>query len=146
MNDHDQDARIDEARWQAQEKARKGDADAEPVELRIAQALRQAPPMALPEDFAARMERMTRRQPERAQAASDAQLERLLLHGLVAALAVSAVGVSAWLGHDWAAALQVLLPGSHALAWVTAVGVCLLANWGLDAWSRSLAQHPPLSV
>ena len=52
MKPQDQDTRIDEARWQAQERAfqsaRRGDADADADELRIARALRSAPPVALP--------------------------------------------------------------------------------------------------
>ena len=52
---HSDQQHIDERRWQAQEKARRGDVDADPVELRIAQALRHAPAVHLPADFAARL-------------------------------------------------------------------------------------------
>ncbi len=54
MKPHDPTA-VDDARWHAQERARRGEPEADPLDLRVARALRQAPPMALPPDFAARV-------------------------------------------------------------------------------------------
>ena len=65
---------IDAARWQAQEKARRGDADADPDDLRIARALRRAPPVDLPFDFASQVASLAR-----AQAAANCLLEQRLL-------------------------------------------------------------------
>ena len=42
MKPHDALPPIDEVRWQAQELARRGDPGADPLDLRIAHALRQA--------------------------------------------------------------------------------------------------------
>ena len=55
MNTNDKQMPIDEARWQAQEKARRSDADADADDLRIARALRHAPAVDLPFDFAAQV-------------------------------------------------------------------------------------------
>ena len=62
MNHQDRHHPIDEARWQAQEKARRGDADADPDDLRIARALRRAPPVDLPFDFASQVASLARAQ------------------------------------------------------------------------------------
>ena len=48
MKFHDDEPQIDDVRWQAQEKARSLDPAADPAELRIARALRRAPPVDLP--------------------------------------------------------------------------------------------------
>ena len=55
MKPHESASPIDDARWQAQERARRGEAEADPLDLRIAHALRAPPPVALPQDFAARV-------------------------------------------------------------------------------------------
>ena len=47
MKPHDPTA-VDDARWHAQERARRGDPEADPLDLRVARALRQAPPVGLP--------------------------------------------------------------------------------------------------
>ena len=85
MNHQDRQHPIDEARWQAQEKARRGDADADPDDLRIARALRRAPPVDLPFDFASQVASLAR-----AQAAANYLLEQRLLRGLVFVFAMSA--------------------------------------------------------
>ena len=90
MNPQDRHPSIDEARWDAQEKARRGDADADPGELRIARALRRAPAVDLPFDFAAQVAAMAQ-----AQSAPVSLLEQRLLRGLVVALALSAAVVVA---------------------------------------------------
>ncbi|MEG3049163.1 MAG: hypothetical protein RR792_03095, partial [Thermomonas sp.] len=72
-NDHDpiDGSPVDEVRWQAQEKARRGDPDADAVDVRIARALRRAPSVELPFDFAAQVAAIAR-----AEAASSAVVEQ----------------------------------------------------------------------
>lgn len=132
MKSHDDEPPFDDVRWQAQEKARRRDADAHPAELRIARALRHAPPVDLPVDFAAQVAALAR-----ARAASPADpeqslLEQRLLRGLVVAFALSAAVVVAWLGRGWVADLAVVLPGGgDAVAWSGVAALCLLGNWGI---------------
>ena len=136
MNHHDREDQIDEARWQAQEQARQLDPAADPTELRIARALRRAPPVALPADFATTVARSAAAQ-ARAQAASPAVsdqslLEQRLLRGLVIAFALSTAVVVAWLGRGWVAELAAVLPGGgDAVAWSGVAALCLLGNWGV---------------
>ena len=140
MKPQDHEHQIDDARWQAQEKARRLDADADPAELRIARALRRAPPMDLPADFATTVARSAAAQvaaQARAQAASPAVsdqslLEQRLLRGLFIAFALSAAVVVAWLGRGWVAELAAVLPGGRdAVAWSGVAALCLLGNWGV---------------
>jgi len=129
MNTQDREHQIDEARWLAQEKARRGDADADPDDLRIAHALRRAPAMDLPFDFASQVASLAR-----AQAVANSVLEQRLLRGLVLVFAVSAAVVVAWYGRAWPAELAAVLPGgSDAVGWSGAAALCVLANWGFGA-------------
>lgn len=137
MNTRDHETRIDEALWLAQEKARRGDADADPDELRIAHALRRAPAMDLPIDFATTVAKSAASQVAslaRAQAVANPALEQRLLRGLVGVFALSAAVVVAWYGRGWPAALAAVLPGgSDAVGWSAAAALCVLANWGFGA-------------
>ena len=138
MNTHDRDIHIDEARWQSQEKARRGDADADADERRIAQALRRAPPVGLPLDFAAQVASMAR-----AQAASSSLLEQRLLRGLTLVFALSAAVVVAWYGRGWAAELAAILPGGRdAVGWAGVATLCVLGNWGFGLLRRALEREP----
>lgn len=129
MNTRDHETRIDEALWLAQEKARRGDADADPDDLRIARALRRAPAVDLPFDFASQVASLAR-----AQAVANSVLEQRLLRALVGVFAVSAAVVVAWYGRAWPEALAAILPGgSDAVAWSGAAALCVLANWGFGA-------------
>ena len=129
MNPQDREHQIDEALWLAQEKARRGDADADPDDLRIAHALRRAPAMDLPFDFASQVASLAR-----AQVAANSALEQRLLRALVAVFAVSAAVVVAWYGRAWPAELAAVLPGgSDAVGWSGAAALCVLANWGFGA-------------
>jgi len=128
---------FDEAQWQAQERARlaarDGGADADAAELRIARALRHAPPVGLPDGFAARVAALAQ-----AQAASASRLERNLLRALTIAFGLSAAATVAYYGRDWAAAFAATLPGgADALPWAAMAALCLAANWG---WG--LLRHP----
>lgn len=134
MNDRNHN--LDEQRWQAQERARiaarEGRNDAEADDLRIAQALRRAPAVELPQDFAAQVAQMAR-----AQAGVDAVFEQRLLRGLGFVFGLSAAATVAWFGPRWVGALASVLPGGHdAVGWSSAVALCLLANWGWGALRR----------
>jgi len=127
---------FDERRWQAQERARlaarDGHADADADELRIARALRHAPTMDLPADFAAQVAAVAQ-----ARATVDAKLEQGLLRGLGIVLSLSAAVTVAWFGRDWISALSTTLPGgADAAGWSVAAALCLLANWGWNAMRR----------
>ena len=131
MKPHDPNA-VDDARWHAQERARRGEPEADPLDLRVARALRQAPPMALPPDFAARVAARAR-----ADAAAGLDLEAWLLRTLGVVFALSAAVVVAWFGRGWAAGLVQVLPGGRdALGWCALAGLCLLGNWALGAPRR----------
>ena len=137
MNDkhHDHGPAFDPQRWQAQERAfqaaRRGDAEADADDLRILDALRNAPPAGLPPGFATQVAAMARAQ------AANSQLEQRLLRGLVLAFALSAAVVVAWQGRGWVAELAALLPGGgDALGWCAAAALCLLANWGAGLLRR----------
>ena len=130
IKDHQND--MDEARWQAQEQARRGEAEADPLDLRIALALRAPPPVALPQDFAARVAALAQ-----SRAVADTRLEQALLRGLVLVFALSAAVVVAWFGRGWVATLAATLPGGQsAIGWGALAACCLLGNWGLGALRR----------
>ena len=132
MKSHDSDHLIDDARWQAQEKARRLDSDADLAELRIARALRRAPPVELSVDFAAQIAALALTQPASATAPEQALLEQRLLRGLVIVFALSAAVVIAWFGRGWVAELAAVLPGGgDAVAWSGVAALCLLGNWGV---------------
>lgn len=135
MKPHDPTA-VDDARWHAQEQARRGEAEADPLDLRVARALRQAPPMALPPDFAARVAARAR-----ADAAAGLDLEAWLLRVLGVVFALSAAAVVAWFGRGWAAGLVQVLPGGReALGWCATAALCLLANGGLGLLRRRVGR------
>lgn len=131
MNSNDQDTRFDpgspeERRWMQQEKARRGDADADVADLRIARALRHAPPVGLAPDFAAQVAALAGSRP-----VASIALEQWLLRTLVTIFALSALVMLAWFGRGAVAALAALLPGGvDALGWSVVAVVCLLCNWG----------------
>ena len=132
MKPHESASPIDDARWQAQERARRGDPEADPLDLRIAHALRTPPPVALPQDFAARVAALAQ-----ARAVADSRLEQGLLRGLVLVFALSAAVVVAWFGRGWVATLAATLPGGQsAIGWGALAACCLLGNWGLGALRR----------
>ena len=126
MNIHDREIPVDDQAWQAQENARRGDPDADPTDLRIARALRLAPSMDLPPDFAEQVAVLAR-----TQAIFSAVLEQRLLRGLVLVFALSAAVVVAWFGRGWVAELGTVLPGGQdAVAWSGIAALCVLGNWG----------------
>lgn len=135
MNTNDQNpvdgSPVDEQRWQAQEKARRGDRDADALDLRIARALRRAPSVDLPVDFAAQVAALARVQAASAIVTEQSLLEQCLLRGLVIVFALSSAVVVAWFGRGWIADLAEVLPGGgDAVAWSAVAALCLLGNWG----------------
>lgn len=131
MNTRQSGPDIDKARWQAQERARiaarGGGIEADPDDLLIAEALRQAPAVDLPHDFASRIAGIAR-----ARQASTSLLEQRLLRGLTLAFGMSSAATVAYYGHAWLAALAASLPGgADALGWSAAAAACVGANW---AW------------
>jgi len=132
MNTRNPPSDIDQAQWQAQERARiavrDGVVDAADADyLRIAHALRQAPSVDLPTDFASRVAGIAR-----ARQASASLLEQRLLRGLTLVFGLSSAVTVAYYGHAWVAALVTSLPGgSDALGWSAAAAACVGANW---AW------------
>lgn len=136
MNQNDRES-IDEARWQAQEKARRGEPDADASELRIARALRHAPRVDLPVDFAAQVATLARAQALAPVVAEQSQMEQRLLRGLVLVFALSAAVVVAWYGRGWVAELAAVLPGGgDAVGWSAVAALCVLGNWGFGALRR----------
>lgn len=122
----------DVAEWQAQERARLGAADADDRDLRVSRALRQAPAIGLPLDFATQVVGLAR-----AQAANDLRFEQRLLRVLAIAFGLSAVATIAWLGRSWPAELAAALPGgSEAVGWSVTAAACALCNWGLGLLRR----------
>ena len=137
MNIHDREIPLDEQRWQAQERARRGDPDADATDLRIARALRHAPSVDLPVDFASRVAALAR-----TQATFSAVLEQRLLRGLVLVFALSAAVVVAWFGRGWVAELATVLPGGQdAVAWSGIAALCVLGNWGVGLLRGRLASE-----
>jgi hypothetical protein len=132
MNHHDHEDQIDDARWQAQEKARRLDADADPAERRIARALRRAPRVDLPIDFAAQVAVLAHAQDPSPVIPEQSLLEQRLLRGLFIAFGLSAAVVVAWLGRGWVAELASVLPGGNdAVTWSAVAALCVLGNWGV---------------
>lgn len=147
MNAKDRNHDIDELRWQAQEKARCLEPDADAVDLRIARALRRAPSVELPLDFAAQVASLARAQATAPAVAEQALFEQRLLRGLTVLFALSAAVVVAWYGRGWIAALATALPGgSDAVGWSSIAALCVLANWGFGAIRRQLERGSHTSV
>ena len=131
MNIHSKSPDHDETQWQAQERARRAirdgaaDTNADASDLRVARALRQAPPIDLPIGFAAQVAGLAR-----AQAINNTLFEQRLLRVLSVLFGVSALVTVAWFGRSWPADLAAILPGGgEAASWTMAAGLCVLCNW-----------------
>ena len=127
---------FNDAEWLAQERARLSvgaDAfDLDERDLRVSRALRQAPVVALPSDFAARVAGLVR-----VQTATDLRFEQRLLRVLSVVFGLSAVATVAWFGRSWPADFAAALPGgSEAVGWSVTVAACALCNWGLGLLRR----------
>lgn len=138
----------DEAQWQAQEQARlavrNGGANnnADAIDLRVARALRQAPPIGLPINFAAQVAGLAR-----TQASNSSLFEQRMLRVLLVLFGVSALVTVAWFGRSWPADLAAILPGgSEAASWSMAAALCLLCNWALALLRRQHAGRDTAST
>ena len=139
MNTHSNSPEHDEAQWQAQERARlavrdgsTSDTNTDASDLRVARALRQAPPIDLPIDFAAQVAGLAR-----VQATNNSLFEQRMLRGLSVLFGVSALMTVAWYGRGWPTDLAVILPGgSEAASWTLAAGLCVLGNWAFALLRR----------
>jgi len=146
-NDHDRIGHdgegIDEREWQAQERALRaarlhlagGDVDA--GYRRVAQALRQAPPVQLPADFARQLARRV------GAATLDLQLERWLLRGVLLVLAVAVPVVLlryAASGTEVAAAVFPAL-SQAAPGWLLAGVACVALSWSMEAGRKALLRR-----
>lgn len=136
----------DEVQWQAQEHARQavrdGHTDADPGNLRVARALRQALPIDLPLDFAAQVAGLAR-----VQAADNVLFEQRLLRGLWVLFGLSALMTVAWYGRSWPTDLAVILPGgSEAASWTLAAGLCVFGNWAFALLRRTHGERNAAST
>ena len=145
MNTHEE--HTPEARdWQAQERALHderigaalGDDPLQAHYRRVARALRQPLPHALPDDFAIRV--AARARLRAAHAPPDLRIEQRLVRALVAVLALSAAVAVAWYGQQWLHAIAALLPGA-AMNWTLALMACVGLSWSFDLLHRREKLH-----
>ncbi len=127
-----------EAEWLAQERARQAvcdgvvDVDVDDCDLRVSRALRNAPAVDLPPDFATRVAGLAH-----AHAATDLRFEQRLLRVLSVSFGLSALATVAWFGRSWPADFAAALPGGNdALGWSVILAACALCNWGLGLLRR----------
>ncbi|WP_202839661.1 hypothetical protein [Luteimonas saliphila] len=116
---------VAERDWQAQERALSG-AAGDRRDLLLARALRTMPVSQPPVDFAAAVARLAasgRRDP-----APESSLERVLLHVLLAAMALTGAGAVAVYGARWWTLAGELF-GTQAAQWGVIAALCLLLSW-----------------
>jgi hypothetical protein len=141
--DHDaahDDGAFDEREWQAQERALRAErlhlsGDADPAYRRVAAALRAPPPVALPADFARRMALRV------GAATLDLRMERWLLLGCCAVLAVAVPGALALYGSSGIEVAAAVFPSLSQAApgWLLAVLACVALNGLMEPLRRRLA-------
>jgi hypothetical protein len=139
--DSSTDDKLDEREWQAQERAVRAarlhlaGPDADPGYRRIANVLRQAPPVQLPADFARQLARRV------GAATLDLRLERWLLRAVLLVLAVAVPVVllrHAGAGAQVAAAVFPALSQS-APGWLLALLACVALNGLMEPLRRRIA-------
>lgn len=138
------DMPIDEREWRAQERALQeerlhltGDPRLASYR-RIARALRQPLPDALPADFARRLAAQVGHVP------LDMRFEQGLVRGLAVALALSGAIVAAMYGQPWLPAIAAALPTSASGAaahWLLALVACVGVSWGFDRLRNGIRPH-----
>lgn len=131
---------VDEAEWQAQERAWRDERDGaargdDPLQTSyrtIVRALRVPPPGRLPSNFAvqvaARAARMATHRP------LDLRFEQRLVRALVGVFALSAAAAAALYGQQAIAGLAALVPaisGDGSRDWITLVAGCMALSWSL---------------
>ncbi|TYT26124.1 hypothetical protein FZO89_07540 [Luteimonas viscosa] len=125
---------VAERDWQAQERALSG-ATADRRDLLLARALRTMPLSRPPADFASAVARIAAR--DGGEAAAESGLERVLLHVLLAAMALAGAGAVAMYGGRWWALAGEMF-GTQATLWAAFAGLCLLLSWLPQAVRRLL--------
>ena len=139
-DEHDDAAPIDEREWQAQERALRAErlhlsGDADPGYRRVAAALRNVPPVALPADFARRMA-------QRVGAATlDLRVERWLLLACCALLAIAVPVAFALYGRSGVEVAAAVFPSLSQAApgWLLAVTACVALNGLMEPLRRRFA-------
>jgi hypothetical protein len=135
---------VDEREWQAQERALQEERlhlTGDPrlaAYRRIARALRQPLPDALPADFARQLAARVGQVP------LDTRFEQGLVRGLAALLALSGAVAAALYGQSWLPAIAAALPASAsgvAAHWLLALGACVGMSWGFDRLRNGLGPH-----
>ena len=141
--DDARDNAIDAREWQAQERATRAErlhlSDADDAYRHVARALRNAPPVALPADFARRIALQV------GAATQDLRLDlRLERHLLLAACTALAVAVPAALALYGGSGLEIAAAVFPALSqaapgWVLALAACVALNGLMEPLRRRLA-------
>ena len=141
--DHARDNAIEAREWQAQERATRAErlhlSDADDAYRHVARALRNAPPAALPADFARRIAMQV------GAATQDLRLDlRLERHLLLAACTALAVAVPAALALYGGSGLEIAAAVFPALSqaapgWVLALAACVALNGLMEPLRRRLA-------
>lgn len=120
------------AQHQARTHEANGDAGDEARALqayrRIARALRSEPEGRLPSNFAYEVAQLAARLPRAARL--DLRIERWLLRGLVASMAIGALVTTAVYARDWIDAAGRTAGGSAG--WIATAAACLLLTWLME--------------
>ena len=133
---------IEERDWLAQERAL-APAGGDRRDALLAQALRTQPVAPPPPDFAADMARLVA--PARAVRGDDGRLERLLLNGLFAVMALGTLVAALAYGGEWFALANRSL-GAGGTQWALAGAACVALSWALGGARRLFAPLPPTAA
>ena len=136
------DAAFDAREWQLQERATREECDGAPASddpalaqyRRVARALREPLPHAVPDDFAARV---AARAEARRRTAS--RVEDVLTQLLLAALGIAGGVVAMRSGGTWLEEATARLPVQDlglSLQWGVAIAACLGLSWGMEHLRR----------
>jgi len=137
--DDARDSAIDAREWQAQERASRAErlhlSDADDAYRHVARALRNAPPVALPADFARRIAMQV------GAASLDLRLERYLLLAACIALAVAVPTALALYGGSGIEIAAAVFPALSQAApgWLLALAACVALNGLMEPLRRRLA-------
>ena len=133
---------IEERDWIAQERAL-APAGGDRRDALLAQALRTQPAASPPPGFAADMARLVA--PAGAVRGDDGRLERMLLNGLFAAMALGALVAALAYGGQWLALATEAL-GAGGTQWALAGGACVALSWALGGARGLFAPRPPAAT
>ncbi len=133
---------VEERDWLAQERAL-APAGGDRRDALLAQALRTQPMVSPPPDFAADTARLVA--PGRAVRGDDGRLERLLLNGLFAAMALGTLVAALAYGGQWLALASRSL-GAGGMQWALAGAACVALSWALGGARRLFVPSPPAAA